>query len=352
MKNEEQVSVKEILYILTNWYHFLKQKIVWLFLAGLIGGVIGVFYAWIQKPTYTAEITFTAENEGSGDMNGYASIAAQFGVSLGLGSGGSAFEGDNLMHLITSRKIIINTLFTSVVINNEKDLLINYYIKSRSSRKFNQKAVKDSNIVFTNFPSKPDRRRDSLLILISKDLSESLVIDKIDKRADIISVKIKDEDELFAKAFVEELMNNVIEYYTDYKIKKIRQNVSILQRQTDSIRSLINGNIVDIAVSSDLNVNPTRQIVRAGIQRKQVDGQVNSVLYTELVKNLELSKLTLRKETPLVQIIDTPLLPLQKKKLGRLMGALIFGMAAAFLTSVFFLIKRKFSTKTPVAAES
>lgn len=148
----------------------------------------------------------------------------------------------------------------------------------------------------------------------SKNLSKSLEIEKIDKRADIISVKLKNEDELFAKTFVEQLVNNVIQYYTDYKIKKTRQNVAILQRQTDSVRNLVNGNIVDIAVSNDLNVNPTRQILRTGIQRKQVDAQVNGALYTELVKNLELSKLTLRKETPLIQIIDTPMLPLEKRK--------------------------------------
>ncbi|MGI8637486.1 MAG: hypothetical protein ACR2KZ_18980, partial [Segetibacter sp.] len=89
-----------------------------------------------------------------------------------------------------------------------------------------------------------------------------------------------------------------------------------------------------------LNVNPTRQIVRTGIQRKQVDAQVNGALYTELVKNLELSKMGLRKETPLIQIIDTPMLPLQKKKLGRLLTGIIFAGLGFFLTLGYYFIRK------------
>ena len=47
---------------------------------------------------------------------------------------------------------------------------------------------------------------------------------------------------------------------------------------------------------------------------RQVDVQANTAILTELVKNLELAKVDLRKETPLIQIIDTPILPLPFEK--------------------------------------
>lgn len=338
MSNEIEISVREITILTKKWIAYFLSKWKLILVSCILFAMTGVLYAWLQKPVYTAELTFTAENEGS-DISAYAGIASQFGLNIG-GSSGSAFAGDNLMYLISSRRLIQKTLFTPVETDKGKDILINYYMKVRGEEKKN----KEDNIVFTNEAQNSSRQRDSVILQISAELLQFLDIERIDKRSDIISVKMKNKDEFFAKTFVEALVNTVIQYYTDYKVKKIRQNIGILQYQTDSIRSLINSGIVDIAVSSDLNVNPTRQIVRTGVQRKQVDAQVNGALYTELVKNLELSKLTLRKETPLIQVIDTPMFPLEKKKMGRLKGALIFGFLGFVLTLIFLAVRKLFSS--------
>ena len=167
-----------------------------------------------------------------------------------------------------------------------------------------------------------------------------LQIGKVDKRSDIFKASMSNGDEFFAKSFLEQLVNNVIQYYVDYKSKKSRQNVEILKRQTDSIRALLNGNILDIAVSNDLNVNPIRQITQTNVQRKQVDVQANGALYAELVKNLELSKMALRKETPLIQIIDSPKYPLDRKKMEKLYGGVLFAFIGSLFAFIYFFFKR------------
>jgi uncharacterized protein involved in exopolysaccharide biosynthesis len=70
-----------------------------------------------------------------------------------------------------------------------------------------------------------------------------------------------------------------------------------------------------------------------------VDVQANTAILTELVKQSELSKVTLRKETPLIQVIDRPILPLEKVKFGKLMGIVLGGLIAGFL-AIFFLINK------------
>jgi uncharacterized protein involved in exopolysaccharide biosynthesis len=335
---DKEISSQDLKRILKSWYSYLISKWKLFILVALILGIAGVVYAWFDKPVYTAELTFASEGESSGNIGAYAGIAAQFGLDLGSG-GSSAFAGENLMHLMTSRRLIKQTLFTPTNTNEGNVLLINYYLKIVDEKKSGIKS-REEKIVFNSENEPRSRQADSVEKKICIAISKSLTIEKVDKKSDIISVRYQSEDEWFAKTFVEELVNNVISYYTDYKIKKSGQNVAILQRQTDSVRNLINGNIVDIAVSNDLNVNPTRQILRTGVQRKQVDAQVNSALYTELVKNLELSKLTLRKETPLVQIIDSPMLPLEKKKKGRLLTGIVFAVVGCFITSLYLVVKK------------
>lgn len=332
MNDQKEISFNDIFRSANTWATYLLSKWLVLLISAILFGAAGIFYAWLQKPVYTSELTFVSENESSSAIGGYAGIAAQFG--LDLSNKGSAFEGDNLMQIMHSRRVIEKTLFTPVLINNTEQLLINYWIDVTKMRKGWEKEDKYKDVVFTTATKPYSRIRDSVLKAICEEVGKDLEIGEVEKKSDVTTVKMKSSDELFAKVFVEKLMTNVISYYTEYKIGKTKQNVSIIQKQTDSVRNLISGNIVDIALSNDLNVNPTRQIVRTGVQRKQVDAQVNGALYTELVKNLELSKITLRKETPLVHIIDTPMLPLEKKKMGRLKGAILFAFAGFFLTVI------------------
>ncbi len=338
MSEDKEYALDEFKKILRNWTVYLKSKLLWIFLAGIICGLYGIYYASKQQPVYTAQLTF-ASDIGQSGMGAYAGIASQLG--LDVGGGESIFEGDNLMELLRSRLLVQKTFLTPVSINGKNELLVDYYIDSREMRKQWKNNPVLSKITFSAAPQPPDRNRDSIMKLFYGNIvNGSLTIDRIDRRLNIISATLQDNDELFAKLFIEHLVDNAIQYYTNFKIAKARQNVQILQKQTDSVRNLVSGNIVSIASESDLNINPLRQLPKANIQRKGIDIQVNTALYGELVKNLELSRMALRKETPLIQVIDVPTLPLDKKKMGRLRGAVIFGFIGGSLALLFFILRK------------
>jgi hypothetical protein len=156
---------------------------------------------------------------------------------------------------------------------------------------------------------------------------------------------MEDSDEYFAKVFLESLTSKAVDFYINYKSAKAKQNVEILQRQVDSVRRILFGNIEQVAVGNDLNVNPLRQVLRTGVQRRQVDVQVSGAVYGELVKNLELSKMALRRETPFIQIIDAPRFPLQKEKPGRLKTGIIVGGLLGLIALLFLIVKELFGNR-------
>ena len=84
------------------------------------------------------------------------------------------------------------------------------------------------------------------------------------------------------------------------------------------------------------------QILRVPSQRRQVDVQANTAILNQLVANLELAKVSLRKETPLIQVIDRPILPLETDKKGKLVGILLGGILVGFFTVVFLLLRKLF----------
>lgn len=339
MSVEKEISLVEIPKMFSGYVRSLLRKWHWIALAGIAFGLGGILYAWKQKPRYTAEITFAPENEKGGGMSMYAGLAAQFGFDLG-GGGGGVFEGENLMEFLKSRMLIEKALLSPL--DSSGKLLIDHYLDMNEMREdWPKKPVLKNIRFYAGQP--PERNRDSIMNLTVKDVGNNLLIEKKDKMLNIISVKMVSNDERFAKSFVENLVDNGIQYYVDYRSKKTRENVQILQRQADSVRGMLRGDIMSAATTTDLNVNPLRQVVRAGVQRKQVDVQVNGALYGEILKQLELSKITLRKETPLVQIIDTPRYPLEKKKMGRLKGAIIFGFFGVLIAVLFFTVKNVFA---------
>ena len=68
--------------------------------------------------------------------------------------------------------------------------------------------------------------------------------------------------------------------------------------------------------------------------------QANTAILTQLVAQLELSKVNLRKETPLVQLIDRPILPLPIEKTGKIKSFLLAGFLAGFLTLLYLVFGR------------
>jgi uncharacterized protein involved in exopolysaccharide biosynthesis len=341
--NNNQSNDKAAL-ILDNFIavlNYLKSRWLIIVFIGILGGIAGIVYAWMKSPLYTAEMTFTSENErggGGGQLNAYAGIASQFGIDIGSSSN-NAFEGDNLIELIKSRNIIEKTLYATNTAKTQ--LLIDDYILNHKMRDGWKANSILQNLKFEKSGITPNRLRDSITREIYTSIvKKQLIVERVDKKLSYISIKFTDTDENFAENFVNQLSATAIQYYVEYKSRKLKANFEIIRRQTDSVKTLLFGNIETTASVNDLNLNPSKQAARTGSQKSQINTTVNSALYTELVKQLGISQLTLQKETPLIQIIDKPIQPLKKEKLGRLMTGIIFSILFGIIAVAFLSIKK------------
>lgn len=342
----DEISLKELIIKARIWFLYLISKWRIIFLVVLIGASLGLGYSFTKKPIYTATLTFALEDEkGGGGLGGALGLASSFGLDLG-GSGGSIFNGANLAELFKSRSMVEKTLLSPINLNGKKMSLAEMYILDNKWRE------KWSNSKFEKIQFLPNanrktfnREQDSILGKIYKNLSkESLFVAQKDKKVSIISIDVSSTNEFFAKYFCEALANQVGLFYVETKSKKARINMAILERQVDSVRRELNGAITGVAVANDntFGLNPALNVRRAPSARRQVDVQANTAILTELVKQSELAKVTLRKETPLIQVIDRPILPLYKEGFGKTKGVVIGGMLAGFLI-VLILVIRKLS---------
>jgi hypothetical protein len=338
--DNDEISLKELIQKIQEWIAYLKTQ--WKLIIGIaaLGGIIGFVYASFQKPTYLATTTFVLE-EDKGGGGGAMSLASSFGFDLG-GGGGGLFSSSNIIELMKSRLVVEKTLLNPIVVGGKEMSLVEYYLQINNIRESWTQKPALANI---NFPVNADRTKfsleqDSILYGISSGLTNNnLVISQKDKKASILSLTVRTESELFSKFFCEQLLNETSNFYIETKSKKARLNVDILQRQADSIRAELNSAITGVATASDnvYNLNPAFNVKRTPSTRRQVDVQANTAILNQLVAQLELSKVSLRKETPLVQLIDRPILPLKKEKLGRLKSLVLGGFLAGFLTVMYLV---------------
>ena len=332
--DNDEISLKELIQKIKEWIAYLKTQ--WKLIIGIaaLGGIIGFVYASFQKPTYLATTTFVLEEDkgGGGGLGGAMGLASSFGFDLG-GGGGGLFTSSNIIELMKSRLVVEKTLLNPVQVAGKEISLADYYteinhLKSKVSFQVNADRTKFS------------LEQDSILQVISSSLiKNNLVIAQKDKKVSIISLTVKTETELFSKLFCEQLLKETSDFYIETKSKKSRLNVEILQHQADSIRAELNSAIAGVAAASDnvYNLNLAYNVKKTPGKKREIDVQANTAILTQLVAQLELSKVSLRKETPLVQLIDRPILPLEKDKVSRLKSLVLGGFLAGFLTVLYLV---------------
>lgn len=337
-------------YVLSRWWIIL--------LVALLFGLGAGIYSFFKKPLYMAEATFVIDEEVTGnDKSSISLISEQLGLGAPFEAGTVFSSTTNIVELMQSRLLIERTLRSSVTVNGKNILFADFFLDSLD---FRDEWMKETPYYHLNFlaPKKDERemRFENGVMQNMYDLltTKYITVDRKGKGTTIISVKCISTNELFSKYFLESWLKNVTEYYVETKTQRARLNVDFIQKRTDSIRNAYNGALYGRASYTDAHVNPARQTASVATEKQQTDVQLLKTSYVELVRSLESAKTTLMRDTPLIQYIDTPVLPLKITIPNLLKRFLIFFFVGGFLAVVYLVLRRTYRQimDQPVAAET
>lgn len=338
---EEYYSIGNIIVFIKSFFNYLRRKWLLLMITALAGAGLGVIYWFIQKPKYEAVTTFILEEKSTGG-SGLAGLASQFGLNLGsLSSGGSIFAGDNILDILKSKKVVQQVLLSQVdnTVPGSKTLG-DYYLLFTGIKKKWKKNPLLSDISFVNTKNKMSPIQDSVLNFIYETIiKKNLVTERTRKQSNIIKVRLIAPDRLFARLMTERLIEEAGKLYLDIRTGTAQENIRQLQRRSDSLLLLLNNKSYSAAASQLLDINPG---IRSAIVPTEIairDKTVLATLYAEVTKNLEISKLLLSQQTPVIQLLDRPEYLLDDNKKGLAFLLIVFSFAACFMYIVgaFFL---------------
>jgi hypothetical protein len=335
--NTDEISLKELILKGKEWFVYLWGYKWIILLVAALGGGLGFAYAkYMTKPTYTAQVTFTMEQKGGGSFSGLAS-------SLGLGDigGGGAsgmFGGENILMLMKSNRIIHEALKEPLE-ELKGDHLLNAYLTNHFEEAIKEKKLK-------LFPKELDtltftREQDSLLMVVTKTIKETqLIADRADNKSTIIKLEVKDGNEYWAYLFNKMLVRHAIDLYMDINVGKLLATEQDLTRKKDSIRAMLDGTITTLAYETDLNSFTPFMRYKTNQAKKQIDVEVLKTMYGNIIQNLEMTKFQRSQEEPIIEIIDEPILPLNKEKFGKAKGILLGGFFSGIITIVILVLRQ------------
>lgn len=316
--NEDIVSLKEI--IITVQKLFLKILSKWYIIiaVAILGAGYGYYKSRNDKTYYKAVTTFLLEEGAPAPVP--SGLAALLG---GANSGGGLFQGNTLLALYKSRLMLEKTLFSKVIINGKKVTLLDKYLELNKIEK--------------PWAQHSKQEQGAIMKGVIEDIANNYI--KITP-GDIMEVEIKSTDEDYSLALGEKLIETVNDYYIATKTKKTVENLKILEKQADSLRTILTRSMSQVAAQNDavIDANPAKQILKVPGQRQAIDVQTNTSLYATVMATLENTKLELRKEKPLIQILEKPYLPLNKVEPNKLKTILLYGIFGAIFSVVGLII--------------
>ncbi|WP_423736747.1 hypothetical protein [Chitinophaga caseinilytica] len=342
MKNEDAVSLRDIILSTQQWMRYLWSKWLVIVISGIVFAGLLLTYAFIKKPQYVGQLSFVVEDTKSSPLSMYAGIASQFGIDLGSGSGTGVFSGDNILQFLKSRYIVEKALLSPLQANGKTVTLADYYIDINNMR---EGWKEKPELAKLQYPVNANRKQfslqqDSVLsVMYDKIIKNNLSVTKPDKKLSFINVKCVSEDEMFSKTFTEYLVSEAVTFYVQTKTQRTKATVDALQSKVDSIETLLNRKTYSLAATQDMNQNPARNLAGVGMELVARDKIVLQTMYGEVIKNLEISKMAMAQEAPIIQTIDKPILPLRKEKLGKLVAIIMGGFLGGFLAIVYLLVK-------------
>ncbi|MCA6438560.1 MAG: hypothetical protein IM598_06780 [Chitinophagaceae bacterium] len=330
----ETVKMSDLLDAAGRLVQFAKKHLVKACSIIAFCTLLGFVYSLVQDPSYKGTVSFILDEKSSGTSGGLAGLASQFGFDIaGLGGSSGMLAGDNILDILTSQSIVTNVLLSKTDSSKgvQSATLADRYLDfSGLKNKWKHKEASLSGISFARLDQGKvhSMMQDSILfVLYERLIKKHIKAERLNKKGSIITVTTQTSDPVFSKLFSERLVDETRKLYINVKTGVAAANMIRLEKRADSLQQIINAKSYQSASLQLLDANTAFKTESVPAEVSQRERMVAYAIYTEVMKNLEASRMTIANQTPVMQVLDVSAYPLQNQRpsgwLITLYGALV-----------------------------
>jgi hypothetical protein len=180
--------------------------------------------------------------------------------------------------------------------------------------------------------------QDSVLYVMYDQIAKKNVsVDRLNKKGSIFKIVTVSQNQVFSKNFAERLLKETTTYYVNVKTSTAAANVKRLQARGDSLLRVLNAKSYNAASFQILDPNVAFKSMSVPAEVSSRDKSIVFSIYAEVTKNLEMSRIALVSQTPVIQLLDVPKYPLMDDRKSYLFLGLV-GFIAGIFAAIFLCL--------------
>ncbi len=313
-------------------WHSKKWKEWLLFL--LVGFGLSYLVALRHISMYPATVSFILSDENQ-QVSSMGGLFTQLGLPVSAGR----YNIDKLMEVARSRTIVQAALLDSATVDGREDLIANHLIANHDlGRQLEKEDVAFENFSFShNDASHFDNTENRVLkilygMMAGRDSGDSDKLFEADYGRDhyVMTFTVKTLNEDLSIALAKALFTEVSSFYLNTSRKNKRNTYQLLAAKRDSVSQRLTEVEFELARLRDSNLGGFATEGNLKESRLQTESVILRSALSEAEKNLGLAQFALETGTPLIQIIDEPIPPLQPTTYSSSKFA-IFGLLIAIV---------------------
>lgn len=317
-----------------------KEKI-WIIPITLLFTIGGITYALYAREEFVSTGKILPEYQskagGLGQFAGLASLAG-IDVSSAGGGGSDAIRPDLYPDVLKSTPFFLDLFKVKVKTTENKEMTFSQFYDNFVLD--NDIKEKDTKI---KFPTS------NQYIAVSyqteknlKDLRERISA-VIDKKTGLITVTVKLPDPVVATIITDYSMNFLTNYITNYRTEKAKRDLNFLAERLDAAKGKYYNNQAKKAQYSDQYQLSMMKLQAADLQRERIESEykISSTFYNTLLQKYEEAKLKLQQETPVIKVLEPPVVPNKRSEPKRAIVVLIATFLGGIFGIIFGLIRKK-----------
>lgn len=339
----DEVSLRDFLLAIRQWFAFLKHhRIIYLVMMVICAAAL-IFYSFTREATYRAELTFMLSDNNSSQLSGFSSVLGQFGLPLSSGR----YNIDKLLEIARSRTIIQDVLFQRSTWSEQEDYIINLLIKMYGLDDDSTDDSENAPFSFShnNLESFSPQEKQMLkkayhhIAGSNEQKDNGLLTCDYGRDHYIMTFSFVSKGQGISIDFVNGLYKTVKEYYTDISRERNQFTYELVRNKRDSIRTNLSDVELGLARLKDKSIGSFRNEDNLEILRLNTESLILKTALAKTEENLAIAEFALENNTPLIQLIDTPLEPLPPVRKSPIkMG--LFGCILGFFLASFWIFIR------------
>ncbi len=310
-------------------YRDTLRRRKWLIILSSVAlGLIMTVVAFLAPVSYRVSTVFHPETLDGGSASGFQIPDP---ISLLIGSNDVGASGQQMVGILKSKRISEAMVADSIDWNNSRQLIADIVI---AKTPVPLKSMIVNTVSQWIFSSDSLPSVESKVIKASKILTETHQIVITDEG--FISFSLSFPDSYLVQVFAERYIDQLEAYYLVQKTDKAQRNVEFFSQRADSVRLELNK--IAAARARQIDQDQYQIFARDMIKTAELEANLDMLkeMYIRLVTSREQFIAQLKRDTPVIQVLDPPKPPFGVEKSSPLKNFILSFIGLAIFLSIWF----------------